>query len=202
MTSEEKRLAGRPKTHSSLAEQEMDKVESQFKEFDQQVKDLTLDRMNEAPNKEFAPQTEISQADRAKLKEIYLKPVKSIGCKEKFNEKFRKEYEFDKEYVYFEAENHEIIGEEIDLWTRPYPGMCAEEWKVPVNTAVWGPRYLAEQIKRSKYHRLVMKQNVGTGADSKGNQYYGSMAADSIIQRLDARPISHKKSVFMGANNF
>jgi hypothetical protein len=64
------------------------------------------------------------------------------------------------------------------------------------------PRYLAEQIKNAKYHRLKMEESVATGGDNKGNQYYGSMAVDSIVQRLDAIPVSNRKSVFMGARTF
>jgi len=64
---------------------------------------------------------------------------------------------FQKEYVQFIAENKEIIGETIEIWTRPFGGMPAEFWKVPVNKPVWGPRYLAEQIKRCYY--LVIKTN-------------------------------------------
>lgn len=190
----------RPRNTGSLAEQEMDKVEKQFEEFDSQVKELTLDRMNMAPKQEVEPQTKLSQKDLEKSKDIYLKPVKTIGCRDKFNEKYRESYNFDKEYVQFIAENKEIIGEEIDLWTRPYAGMPAEEWKVPCNKPVWGPRYLAEQIKRKTYHRLVMQSNV-TGADGNG-QYFGSMVADTTIERLTARPVSTRKSIFMGANNF
>ena len=128
--------------------------------------------------------------------------VLNIKSKDKFNEKFRESYNFQKEFVCFEAENHEIIGEEIDIWTRPFGGMAAEEWKVPVNIPVWGPRYLAEQIKRKSYHRLVMKENQITGSDQKGHQYFGSMAADSTIQRLDARPVSQRKSVFISDKGF
>ena len=108
---------------------------------------------------------------------------------------------FSKEYVHFIAENKEIIGEAIELWTKPYAGLPAEYWRVPVNKPVWGPRYLAEQIKSKFYHRLVMQQNVVTGGDHMG-QYYGSMAVDTTVQRLDAYPVTSKKSVFMGANSF
>jgi len=194
-------LKTKPKAHSSLAAQELDKAEAQFQAFDDNVKQLTQDRMNEAPRFDVEPQTKLAQKDIEKSKDIYLKPVKSIGSKEKFNEKFRDDYNFAKEYVQFIAENKEIIGEELDLWTKPYPGMPAEEWKVPVNKPVWGPRYLAEQIKRASYHRLTMVQNSNTGADGFG-QYYGAMAADSIIQRLDALPVSTRKSVFMGSGTF
>ncbi len=189
------------KKHTTSAEKEIIEAGKQFDAFDANVKELTMDRMNAAPREETEPQTQIAQVDRDKLKDTYLKPTKTIGCREKFNEKWRKEYEFDKEYVQFEAENKEIIGEAIELWTRPYPGMSAEFWKVPVNKPVWGPRYLAEQIKRASYHRLVMKENIVVGGDHAG-QYFGSMAADTTVQRLDARPVSSRKSVFMGRQSF
>ncbi len=189
------------KKHTTSAEKEIIEAGKQFDAFDANVKELTMDRMNAVPREDVEPQTKISQVDREKMGDIYLKPFKTIGCREKFNEKFRKDYEFDKEYVQFEAENKEIIGEDIELWTRPYPGMSAEFWKVPVNKPIWGPRYLAEQIKRASYHRLVMKQNVVTGGDHAG-QYFGSMAADTTVQRLDARPVTSRKSVFMGNHRF
>ena len=189
--------------HKSSGDKELDKVEKQFDAFDKNVKELTQDRMNMAPKSDIEPQTQLSAKEISKSTDIYLKPKKSIGCsgKDKFNEDYRNEYNYAKEYVYFIAENYEIIGENIEIWTRPFGGMPAEYWEVPTNKPVWGPRYLAEQIKGCKYHRLVMKQNVGTGGDHAG-QYYGSMAADSTIQRLDARPASVRKSVFMGANSF
>jgi hypothetical protein len=193
----------KPKAATSLAQQEMDNVEKQFEAFDSNVKEMTLDRMNMAPKQEAEQQTKLSSSDIAKSKDIYLKPHKTIACAstDKFNEKFREKYNFDKEYVQFIAENKEIIGETIDIWTRPYGGMPAEEWKVPCNKPVWGPRYLAEQIKRCSYHRLTMQQNVGTGSDGMG-QYYGALAVDTTVQRLDANPVSTRKSIFMGANNF
>jgi hypothetical protein len=48
---------------------------------------------------------------------------------------------------------------------------------------------------------MVMRENVGIGGGSEG-QYYGQMAADKIVQRLDAFPVSKRKSLFMGANEF
>lgn len=191
----------KPKTNSSLAQQELDKVEKQFEAFDQNVKEMTLDRMNTAPKEEKEPQTKLSQDEIQKSKDIYLKPKRTIGSREKFNERFREKYNFAKEYVQFIAENKEIIGESIELWTKAFPGIPAEEWVVPVNKPVWGPRYLAEQIKRKYYHRLRMDQNVVTGSDGRG-QYFGSMAVDTKVQRLDALPVSDKRSIFMGASSF
>lgn len=180
---------------------ELDKAEKQFEEFDSQIKEMTLDRMNEAPKQDLEPQTKIAQRDIEKSKDIYLKPHTQIGSQEKFNEKFRSDYEFATEYVRFIPENKEIIGETIELWTKPFPGMAAQMWKVPTGKPVWGPRHLAERLTGCKYHRLIMQQNVSIGNDSAG-QYYGSMAVDTTIQRMDALPVSNHKSIFFGANDF
>jgi len=187
----------KPKAQSSFAERELDKCEEQFKKFDDEVKEMTHDRLNAAPKPDVEPQTKLSQREIEKSKEIYLKPFRTIGDGQKFNERFREEWEFQKEYVQFIAENKEIIGEDIDIWTHPYGGVNAQWWKVPVNKPVWGPRYLAEQLKRKFYHRLVMKEN-STGSEG-GNQFYGTMAIDTTVQRLDATPVSSRKSIFMGA---
>lgn len=194
-------MTEKPKPRSSLGNSELDKVEKQFDKFDAEVKEMTYDRMNEAPKQDLEAQTKIAKKDIDKSKDIYLKPHTTIGCRDKFNENYREQYEFDKEYVQFIAENKEIIGEVIELWTRPYAGMPAEFWKVPVNKPLWGPRYLAERIKGCTYSRLVMQENRITGSDGTG-QYFGTMAVDTKIQRLDAYPVSPKRSVFMGANSF
>lgn len=182
-------------------QKELEKAKDQIDQFDAQIKEMTLDRMNAAPKEEKEQQTQIAQVDKDKMKDIYLKPARSISSKEKFNEKFRDKYDFDKEYVNFTAENNEIIGETIDLWTKPYPGLPAEYWNVPTNKPIWAPRYLAERIKSCTYHRLIMQDRISTGVDGMG-QYYGSMAVDKKVQRLDAHPESNRKSIFMGAVNF
>jgi hypothetical protein len=186
---------------NSDSEKELAHVEKQFEAHKENVESMTLDRMNMAPKLEMEPQTKLSSNQIANSKDIYLKPFKTIGCADKFQEQFREDYNFDKQYVQFTAENNEVVGETIDMWTRPYPGMPAEEWKVPVNKPVWGPRYLAEQIKRCCYHRLSMNQKVITGEDGAG-QYTGGITVDTTIQRLDARPATSGRSIFMGARNF
>lgn len=192
-------MKDKPNLNSESAK-ELDRVQNQFEEFDNQVKSMTLDRMNQKPKEETEPQTKLSQADIAKSKDIYLKPKRTISCQDKFNELYRDEYNFQKEYVQFIAENKEIIGETIDIWTRPFAGMPAEEWDVPVNKPVWGPRYLAEQIKRCYYHRLIMQEK--PTYSEGGNQFFGSMAVDTTVPRLDAVPVSSRRSVFMGSTTF
>ena len=185
---------------NSSAQKELEKTEKQLEAFESEVKTLTMDRMNEAPKEQSEPQTKMAASDIEKSKDVYLKPDRTIGCRNKFNEKFRNNWNYDKEYVQFIAENKEIIGETIELWTKPYAGVPAELWKVPCNKPVWGPRYLAERIKSCTYHRLTMADRV-VSQDGHG-QYYGSMVVDSTVQRLDAIPVSGKKSIFMGAKSF
>jgi len=181
----------------SQGERELARADENFKEFDKQIQQMTVDHMNQAPLKEMDSQTKLSQSQLEKSSDVYLKPNRSIGSREKFNEEYRKEWEFAKEYVCFIAENNMIIGEQIELWTKPFAGLPAEFWKVPVNKKVWGPRHLAEQIKRARYHTMIMKENTNSGSDHTG-QYYGTMAVESTIQRLDAKPVSNEKSIFMG----
>lgn len=180
---------------SGSAQQQLDEAEQQFKQFDDNVKSLTMDRLNETPKEEREPQHRMSKNQIANSTDVYLKPHKTIGSRERFNEKYREQYEHSKQLVPFIAENNELKGEIIDIWTKPFAGMPAEYWIVPTNKPIWGPRYLAEQIKRKSYHRLVMQQTT-TSSDSNG-QYYGQLAADTTIQRLDAHPVSKNKSIFM-----
>ncbi len=195
-------MVEKPIAKTSLADKELQKAEKQFEAFEENVSQLTMDRMNAAPKQEVEPQTKLSQKEIENMKEIYLKPFRTIGSREKFNERFRDDYNFAKEYVYFTAENKEVQGETIDFWIKPYPGLPAEEWKVPVNKPVWGPRYVAERINGCTYHRMMMQDNVQTGTDGIGTQYYGHMAVDTTVARLSAAPASRKKSLFMGASNF
>lgn len=188
------------KSSNSSSEKELDKALKSFESFDQSIKEMTLDRMNASPRLDQEEQTKLSSRDLAKSKEIYLKPKRTISSKEPFNEKFREQYEFSKQMVCFVAENREVIGETIDIWTKKFPGVPAEEWEVPVNKPVWGPRYLAEQIKGCSYHRFSMKDQV-TSNDGVGS-FYGTMVVDNTVQRLDAIPHTPKKSIFMGAEGF
>jgi len=187
----------KPKVNSE-GEKELQKVEQQFNEFDKKIQDMTDQRMNAAPNVE--PQTKMAQSDVANSKDIYLKPKRTLRSQEPFNERYRAEYEFAKEYVYFIAENREIKGEDITLWTKKFPGAPCEEWVVPVNKPVWGPRYLAEQLKSKYYHRLKSEDRP-TGQNQMGYDT-GMIVVDTTIQRLDAIPATKQRSIFMGSNKF
>ncbi len=189
-------MVEKPKPTSSLAEKELDKAQLQFETFDNNVKELTMDRMNLVPKVQYEGQTKIANSDIAKAQDIYLKPSNFVASREKFNEKFRDSYVQDKEYVQFIAENIEIRGEMIEMWTKPYPGCPAEFWKIPVNKPIWAPRYVSDQLKRKYHHKLIMQESVSNGQDQNG-QYYGRMAVDTTVQRLDARDVSSKRSYSM-----
>ena len=184
-----------------MARKDIEQAIEDVKAFDQSVANLTLDRANEAKKEETELQVPLSTKEIEKSKDIYLKPNRAHFSVEKFNEKFRKDYEHEKEYVYFIAENKEVIGEDITIWTKPFAGLPAEEWIVPVNKPIWGPRYLAEQISRCNYHILTMQKS-SQGSDHAG-QYYGQMVADKTVSRLEARSVNAKnKNIFLGAAAF
>jgi hypothetical protein len=187
---------------NSLGNKELDKAEQQFEGFNENIKSLTLDRMNVTPKLDVEPQTKLSTNDIAKAQRIYLKPIKTIGCREKFNEDYRGQYEFDKETVQFIAENKECPGNLIELWTKPYAGIPAMFWQIPPNKPVWGPRYLAERIKACSYHRLRMEERNPQELDHISSATTGQIVVDNCINRLDAQPVSERKSIFMGAVNF
>jgi hypothetical protein len=194
------KVTPKPMATSAQGDKELDKVQAQFEAFDSAIKDMTLDKMNQAPKLQTEPQAKLSSEQIRKAEDIYLKPKKSIGAPDKFNERFRERWNRQKEYVQFIAQNNEIIGESIEKWTRPFGGIPAEYWEVPVNKPVWGPRYLAEAISSKKYHRFVM-ENRPVESNGMGT-VYGAMAVQQTVQRLDAFPVSMQKTIAMGARSF
>lgn len=204
-----KQVNSRPKSSSKYAESELDKAEKQIDQFEQNIKDLTLDRMNQAPKKEEEQQTKISTRQAQKADAQVLKPRRTLGPgvnpktgeREKFNEKFRKDWEFDNQPVRFIAENKECIGNTIEIWTKPYAGVDCHYWEVPVNRPVIGPRYLPEAIKKCTYHRLIMDENKPNQMSEGMMQTTGGAAGavvDETRNRLDALPVTENKSIFMG----
>jgi hypothetical protein len=175
-----------------------------LEQFESSIKSVSMDEASQAPMEEEEPQTKISKKESKNSKDIFLKPKRTIfpsphpktGKIEVFNEKFRKQYEYESKYVKFIAENLEIIGETISLWTRPYGGLAAQEWDVPTNKPVWGPRYLAEQIKRKHYSRFVM-EDAPVSREGHGT-YYGTMAVESKRHRLNAHPAPEDSSISFG----
>lgn len=190
-------MAEKPRPTSSESEKELNKIEKQFDDFDKNVKEMTLDRMNQAPKLDREPGFASLQNQLEQSNVQYLKPFRTIPSREKFNEDYRKDYEYMKEYVEFVADNNEVKGETLDFWTKPFAGMPCEEWKVPVGITVSAPRYVKKRIDDCYYHQMSMKQNVSTGTDGMG-QYYGAMVVDNIVQRLETHEAKRGSRVYMG----
>lgn len=201
-------MVNKPDPKNSAAARELDKVEAQFDAFDKNVKDMNMDSMQHAPKQEMEPQTKISQRDLDKNKPLYLKPKRTYppgvhpktGVQEKFNERFREEYNYAREYVEFIAENIEILGESIKLSIKKFPGTNIEDWEIPVNVPVMAPRMVAERLTECNYHVLKMEDR--PVENTSGGTFYGQMVAKSKVQRIDARPVSSRRSLFMGNSDF
>jgi len=183
------------------AQKHLDEAEKKFDKYNEELKSLSHDIVRSAPLKEEEAQTKLSSREVAKNNDLYLKPDKTMPDMQKFNEIFQKEWEFQSEYVNFIAEHKELIGETIEMWTHPFGGKGACFWKVPTNKPVWGPRYLAEQIKKRRYVRFKTDERRHTSSDGTGT-FYGAMVAETVVQRMDANPVSSHKSVFMGSGGF
>lgn len=183
----------------SAGQKELDKAEKQFEAFDNQVKELTMDRMNQTP-KADREEAKVSSKDLEKSNDLYMKPVRTISCKEKFNEKYRDEYNYAKEYVPFVPKHYET-SDKAEFWTKPFAGVPAEFWQLPVDRTVYAPRYVEEQLKKCAYRRLSMDQKAISSSDGLGH-YFGSMVVDTTVQRLDALAVSTRKSIFMGSKGF
>jgi hypothetical protein len=182
-------MSERPKVNSA-GQKELDKTAAQIDAFEQNIKDMTIERMEGAKPQEIEAQTKLSQKEISNSKDIYLKPIKTQPSKEPFNEKWRNDYNFQ-------------IGNNIEVWTKRFPGQPAEYWEVPTNKPIWGPRYLAEQIRNCNYHVFSMDERVPTGAADQMGTYTGKIVVDTVKSRLSANPVNTStKSIFMGAQGF
>ena len=101
-------MADKPAAKSSLGNQELDKAEKQFEAFDSNVKQMTMDRMNQAPIMEVETPN-IAQQDIAKAKDIYLK-----YCKFTFLAKGRPERLIKERAAYIKD-----IASKVDLFIAP-----------------------------------------------------------------------------------
>lgn len=196
---QQKETMSKPKVSAS-AQRELDKAEEKFEKFNEEMKAVSTEVKRDIPVEERESNTHLSSREIAKKNEIYLKPERTLADNQKFNEKFREEWNFQKEYVNFIAEHKEIIGDVIEMWTHPFGGVGAQFWKIPSNKPIWAPRYVAEQLKSKRYVRYVT-QNRSTSNES-GMEFYGGLIAETHIQRLDAHPVAAKKSIFMGSSGF
>lgn len=185
----------RPKVNSE-GQRELDRVEDQLKSFSDSVGTAREESRN-LQSKETDPQIKMSQAEMNKSEVLYLKPKRTFPSREKFNEKFRDEFNRQSEYVDFIAENREVRGESIDFCIKKFPGQPVEEWVIPVDRPVSAPRYVKERIEDCGY-TIFTTTDQPTGSEG-GVRYYGSMVAEERKQRLAARDYVKKPRIFTGS---
>ena len=60
---------------------EIDRAKDQFDTYEENIKSMTLDRMNQAPKEDVEPQTKLSSSQIEKSKRyLIFKPEKSLGA--------------------------------------------------------------------------------------------------------------------------
>lgn len=181
---------------NSEGNKELERLQTQFEEYKKQVDTL----VNEKNIQSAANPHEISQKTIEKSQDIYLKPTKMIMSREKFNEKFREQYNHDKEYVHYTVEHHECRGETVEMWTKSYPGQPAEFWEIPTGKPVWIPRYVANKLEFGCSYRRLKTEDRPVGNDQMGSQYYGTLVKASDEYRISAHPVNTRKNFRMTHN--
>lgn len=178
----------KPKVNSD-SQKELDRVEKQFEQFNEQAQSMTLEAMNKAPLKDIEQQTKLSNREMNRDDAPYIKPVRSLSGTDKFNEKYRKDWEHAWEYVKCVVENLEIIGERVQKWTKKFAGDPAHFWEIPVNKPIYLPRFVAEELSKCWYHRLKMDESM-TSPNGNGITHYGAIVAEQRVHRLNCRPVN------------
>lgn len=189
----------RPRVNSE-GQKELDRVEDQFKNFNESVHEAK-EESRKLVAKETEPHVKMSQEEMNRSDVIYLKPKRTFPSREKFNEKFRDEFNRQSEYVEFIAENREVKGESIDFCIKKFPGQSVEEWVVPVDKPVAAPRYVKERIQDCGYTVFTTANRDVTGREG-GIEYYGQMVAEERRERLAARDYVRKPRIFTGSRSY
>lgn len=178
---------------NSEGQKELEKVSEQFDNYKSEV-DTLLEKRNVTGE---APEHQISQKEIEKSTDVYIKPNRVIMSKEKFNEKFRDQYNQAKEYVHYTVEHHECKGDAVEMWTKPYPGVPAEFWIIPTSKAVWVPKYVMDKLEHGCTYRRLKTVDRNYSQDHMGTQYFGQLVQDEVNYRISARPVSTRKSFSM-----
>lgn len=192
----------RPRVNSE-GQRELDKVEDQIGALQQEIQSFNpLDELAPLPE-ETEPQVPMSKKEMKKDDAPYIRPKKTLAATNTpksptvWNKRWQKMHDRDWEYVKITAENHELIGGSIEMWTREYGCDPAHFWDIPVNRPIWVPRLVARKIARCTYHRLTMDNSIVTHGDQVG-QVVGGLVVDHTKHRLNAIPCGESFS----ASNF
>lgn len=136
----------------------MKKKEEIIKEVAQKtdMSELTVDKINEFPDKEPEIQTQLTSRELAdSMGLLYIEPTRKLSAFGKLPEKQKADHARDWEYVKGIYENVENIGEILEFWYCKYPGDPDCLWRIPSNKPVFVPRMIAKHLEEvQKYHRF------------------------------------------------
>ena len=124
------------------------------------MKDLTVDKINETPVTE--PEETIQETAGMSAKEMaktlgcrYIEPTRKLSAFGTLPDKMKKERDRDWEYVQGMYENIESPGETLEFWLCLYPGDPDCMWSIPSNIPVYVPRMVAKHLESiQKYHKF------------------------------------------------
>ena len=107
----------------------------------QDLSELTVDKINQAPVIEPEPQTKLTNKQLAdSMGLLYIEPIRKMPPFGTLPEKLKKEHARDWEYVKGIYENIESMGESAEFWYVKYPGDPDCLWRIPANIPVFVPR--------------------------------------------------------------
>jgi len=185
----------RPPRVNSDGMKSLEKTAVQLDTFNEQVASFNPFDNQKKPT-EQEEQTKLSKREMKAMDAPVMKPLKSITDRAKFNEAYRKQWEYAWEYIKVIVENYEIPGEKISHWTHRFAGHPAHYWEVPVNKPVYVPRLLADQLSKCRYNKIVMQDRpVPVGGDEMGNTYLSGLAVQETKNRIDVRPVGESFSL-------
>ena len=186
---------------SKELEKEIVKLNAKFEEYEKKIEALTLENTRLAKDKDEDNITRLSQREIAKSPDIYVKPKKTLmAVGEKFNEKYREEYNYKKQYVRVIAEHRECPGDTIEIWTKRFAGTPAEFWEIPTGKPVFIPRYVAEELADRKYNKIKMDGDSRDDRNRSGSygeiEQYGMPTVEEKIKRITAYSASTNATIF------
>lgn len=189
----------KPKVQSPELKKEIDKLDTSLNAMHTEAKQDNDVSFIQTHNYDLEEQTKKSSRELSKENIIHLTPSKWLADGQKFNEAFRKDWEFAKMRVNFIAEHREMKGERVELWTHEFGGVGAEFWRVPVNCVVNGPRYLAEQMHKNGYKSKVMDEHALKDrlTSENYNEDHVPFGKDVFKKRINAQPYVARTTISM-----
>ncbi len=150
---------------------------------------LTMDKIDETPDKEPEIQTKLTNKEMAdELGIRYIEPKRMLGILGELPESLKKEHDHDWEYVKGIYENIDNIGESVEFWYTKYPGDHDCLWELPSNVPVFVPRMIAKHLEDvQQYHKFDYK-NKGTAALQHGD-FEDTFETVETVYRGKFRPI-------------